>query len=452
MTPADPANLSSPYFLCQIATVVGGGRYTFTEAWLAGSTPAYATKSGGRTGGTTNPGVAVDGATFAVGDYALARSADGEGGAYWELYSLASSSKWKQPVRAAATGNVNLAAPGASMDGVTFAAGDSFLAPLQSTASQNGIYNWNGVAVAATRRSDADSQADLLGAIVLVTEGTVNHDSIWVCTNDPTITIGVTNITFERVYPACTGTDNRAVRMDGTRALQDSAVTIRDDGTTFGDGGFVASLGGSLTNSYTYILSQSGGGGAGTNYGQVGYTQQGGGNAIINFDVNNLHVDVVTNTALGAAFNFRLVTSDAVSAPAYEVMRNFVTYTGYEGTLAPGMPVRGGIITGAGSGTFGTVTNVSVVTANGVSGTVTNPSTTPAITITLGAITPTSVAATGALSGTTLTTSGNIATTGGTISASGNITTTGGQFTGSGAGLTSIPAGQLTGTLDLGTW
>lgn len=39
----------------------------------------------------------------------------------------------------------------------------------------------------------------------------------------------------------------------------------------------------------------------------------------------------------------------------------------------------------------GTVTKVSVVTANGVSGTVANDTSTPAITLTLGAITPTSV-------------------------------------------------------------
>lgn len=48
----------------------------------------------------------------------------------------------------------------------------------------------------------------------------------------------------------------------------------------------------------------------------------------------------------------------------------------------------------AGSGT-GTVTSVSVVTANGVSGTVATATTTPAITITLGAIKPSSIAATG---------------------------------------------------------
>ena len=44
-----------------------------------------------------------------------------------------------------------------------------------------------------------------------------------------------------------------------------------------------------------------------------------------------------------------------------------------------------------GSGGSGTVTDVSVVTANGVSGSVATSTTTPAITLTLGAITPTSV-------------------------------------------------------------
>lgn len=49
----------------------------------------------------------------------------------------------------------------------------------------------------------------------------------------------------------------------------------------------------------------------------------------------------------------------------------------------------------------GTVTSVSVTTANGVSGSVATATTTPAITLTLGAITPSSVASTGAISGTT---------------------------------------------------
>lgn len=50
---------------------------------------------------------------------------------------------------------------------------------------------------------------------------------------------------------------------------------------------------------------------------------------------------------------------------------------------------------GGGGGGSGTVTSVSVVTANGVSGTVANATSTPAITLTLGAITPTTDAPSG---------------------------------------------------------
>lgn len=56
-----------------------------------------------------------------------------------------------------------------------------------------------------------------------------------------------------------------------------------------------------------------------------------------------------------------------------------------------------------GGGGAGTVTTISVTTANGVSGSVANPTTTPAITLSLGAITPSSVAASGSVSGSNLT-------------------------------------------------
>lgn len=61
-----------------------------------------------------------------------------------------------------------------------------------------------------------------------------------------------------------------------------------------------------------------------------------------------------------------------------------------------------GRVTVAANGTNGTVTSVSVTTANGVSGSVANPTTTPAITLTLGAITPSSVAASGSVTGSNL--------------------------------------------------
>lgn len=76
----------------------------------------------------------------------------------------------------------------------------------------------------------------------------------------------------------------------------------------------------------------------------------------------------------------------------------------------------------AGSG--GTVTTVSVVTANGVSGSVATATTTPAITLVLGAITPSSVAASGTVTGSNLS---------GTNTGDQTITLTG-DVTGSGTG------------------
>ncbi len=89
-----------------------------------------------------------------------------------------------------------------------------------------------------------------------------------------------------------------------------------------------------------------------------------------------------------------------------------------------------------GGGGSGTVTSVSVVTAHGVSGTVATATTTPAITLTLGAITPTTVVASGAVSGSNLsgTNTGDQ-----TIALTGDVT-----GTGTGSFAATIAAGAVT--------
>lgn len=79
---------------------------------------------------------------------------------------------WKDSVRVASTANINLAAPGATIDGVAMVANDRFLAKDQSTASQNGIYVWNGAATPATRAADMSVAAEVEQAVVVVEEGT----------------------------------------------------------------------------------------------------------------------------------------------------------------------------------------------------------------------------------------------------------------------------------------
>lgn len=86
---------------------------------------------------------------------------------------------WKDSVRAASTGNLTISAPGTTIDGVTMATNDRFLAKNQSTGSQNGIYIFNGSGSAATRSLDANTFDELEAAIVSVEEGTTNAGTQW---------------------------------------------------------------------------------------------------------------------------------------------------------------------------------------------------------------------------------------------------------------------------------
>lgn len=114
--------------------------------------------------------------------------------------SVARGLDWKASVRAASTGTITLSGPGTTIDGVTMATNDRFLAKDQTTGSENGIYTWNGAAVAATRVIDADSSAEVTsGMAVSVTEGTTNGDEVWILTTNDPITLGTTALTFTQL-------------------------------------------------------------------------------------------------------------------------------------------------------------------------------------------------------------------------------------------------------------
>ena len=85
-----------------------------------------------------------------------------------------------------------------------------------------------------------------------------------------------------------------------------------------------------------------------------------------------------------------------VAGPAGAVAGRVAVFSGVTGKVI----ADGGATVPAGG--IGSVSTVSVVSANGVTGTVANPTTTPAITLALGAITPSSVAAVGAVTGSNL--------------------------------------------------
>ena len=82
-------------------------------------------------------------------------------------------------VRVATTTNLNLAAPGITVDGVVLGASDRVLVKDQTTPAENGIYVWNSSSSAMTRAADADSTTKLAGTIVEVQQGSQNARSIW---------------------------------------------------------------------------------------------------------------------------------------------------------------------------------------------------------------------------------------------------------------------------------
>jgi hypothetical protein len=79
---------------------------------------------------------------------------------------------WKDSVRVHVGANVNLAGPGASLDGITMAVNDRFSAFNQTVTTENGIYIYNGAAVAATRAPDMNAAAEFEQAVFTVEEGT----------------------------------------------------------------------------------------------------------------------------------------------------------------------------------------------------------------------------------------------------------------------------------------
>lgn len=94
---------------------------------------------------------------------------------------------WKASVVVAAATNVSLATPGDTIDGVTLAVNDRILLMGQTAAKENGIYIYNGPAVALTRSNDANITTELNEAVTTVKSGTYAGSSFRQTTVDPVV-------------------------------------------------------------------------------------------------------------------------------------------------------------------------------------------------------------------------------------------------------------------------
>tara|TARA_A100001011_G_scaffold123896_2_gene130771 strand:+ start:5235 stop:6926 length:1692 start_codon:yes stop_codon:yes gene_type:complete len=135
---------------------------------------------------------------------------------------------FKDSVRVASTADVTISGPGAAIDGISLSSGDRVLLKNQSTASQNGIYSWNGAASAMTRTTDADASSEVTaGMFVFVEEGTANADQGFVLTTDGTITVGSTSLAFTQFSGAGQIVAGDAMSKSGnTLNVNDDNITL----------------------------------------------------------------------------------------------------------------------------------------------------------------------------------------------------------------------------------
>jgi microcystin-dependent protein len=130
--------------------------------------------------------------------------------------TVASGVKWKDPVVVATTAAVTLATDfenGDTIDGVVLATNDRILVKDQASAAADGIYTVNGSG-APTRATDADSEAEVNGATVYVSEGTANIGTQW--TQTATVaTLGTTAQVWSLIAAANTYTAGTCMDLVG---------------------------------------------------------------------------------------------------------------------------------------------------------------------------------------------------------------------------------------------
>ncbi len=126
----------------------------------------------------------------------------------------------------APTTNINISAPGATIDGVTPLTDDRIFLYAQTAQATNGIYLYKGASTPMVRSTDADTSTKVTSGMVVTVEKGTNADTAWFLSTDDPITLGTTNLVFV-AYPGGGGL------VPGT-ALQKSVNTfnVLFDGVT----------------------------------------------------------------------------------------------------------------------------------------------------------------------------------------------------------------------------
>ena len=145
-----------------------------------------------------------------------------------QLQSAIEGLAFKDNVRVKTNTNIDLAAPGAVLDGVTMVVGDRWAPSGQTAGAENGIYIWTGAATAATRAPDASTFDELESAIVTVDEG-ASAGTTWrqSAVNGTLGTTSITWVAFGTGTPAATESVAGAAKI-ATQAITDAGTNDAD--------------------------------------------------------------------------------------------------------------------------------------------------------------------------------------------------------------------------------
>lgn len=139
----------------------------------------------------------------------------------------------KGSVRAATTVAGTLATSfenGDTIDGVTLSTGDRILIKNQAAPEENGIYVV-AASGAPTRATDMDAWTEVPGAYTFVEEGTTYGDTGWVCSSNAGGTLNTTAITWVQFFGAGTYTAGTGLTLTGTQFSITSPIATTIGGT-----------------------------------------------------------------------------------------------------------------------------------------------------------------------------------------------------------------------------
>jgi hypothetical protein len=334
---------------------------------------------------------------------------------------------YKQATRVITVSNVTLAGGAPSqVDGVNLAEDDRVLVTGQNTASQNGLYFVSSLGTGEDgtwlRTTDGNENGEVqAGMIVMVTEGTVYHDTQWKLTTDDPIVIGTTPLTFVINILSQIGGSNTQIQYNNAGTMGGSANLTWNGSALYING--AVSVTGNVTGNYfigdgSQLTGISGGGSTAASA-LTGNTLS---SNVINSSLTSVgtlgNLSVAGNTTVG-----NLLTSGNISTTGNVIGGNLITAAAISGaSVSASGNITGGNLIISGSISDSAQLDINTTSAN--ANIVFTPNGTGNVN------TGANVSVTGNITG------GNVLFGSGSVSGTGNVT--GNYFIGNGSQLTGV--------------